>query len=161
MPMKETVIRTLQELASSWGCGLSSNPAQTKFLFKSSEMPTRCLIYRGLQPARSWNQDEFGDSVIMRWDRFLGKVTRELDPYALLKDDYQYAPPFYGMCEVEGSVGLFLVDFLEVPWAATDQDISDMIAGRYAMGLYSEPVTGVVLQFNSIESVFWMYSQDA
>lgn len=162
MPMKETVIRALQELASSWGCDLATNPAQTKFLFKSYEMPTRCLIYRGLQPARSWDRSDFEDSVIMRWERFLGKITEDLDPYALLKDDYQYAPPFYGICEVEGNTGLFLVDFLDIPWAASDQDISDMILGRYAMGLlYVEAVKGLVLQFNSFESVFWMYSKDA
>lgn len=160
MPMKDAVIRTLKEIASSWGCELTSNPAQTKFLFRSYDMPTRCLIYRGLQPARSWDRSDFEDSVIMRWERFLGKFTKDLDPYRLLNDDYQYAPPFYGMCEVEGDKGLFLVDIFHVPWTASDQEIFDMIAGRYAIGLYAEPIEGLVLQFNNFESVFWMYSKD-
>ena len=161
MPMKDAVVRTLQELASSWRCELTTNPAQTKFLFKSSQMPTRCLIYRSLQPAVSWDRNEFEDSVIMRWERFLGRVTEALDPYSLLTEDYRLAPPFYGMCEVEGRVGLFLVDFLRIPWTLSDQDIFDLIAGRYALGLYAEPIKGVVLQFSKFESVFWMYAKDA
>jgi hypothetical protein len=154
MAVKDAFVRTLREMASLWRCPLVASDSQTKFILQHPEMPTSCTVYAGLKPAKSWDREEFGDFVRMRWERFLGKITKELDPYSLLIDDYKFAPPFYAITEVEGVPGLFLVDYYHFPWTAEDSLVAHVIASRYAMGLTAEPISGVILQFNQFDSIF-------
>jgi hypothetical protein len=155
MAFPDTFISTLAELATQWGCPLVTNPAKTKFLFRSNEMPTRCIVFKdSMSPARSWERGEFGDTVMMRWERFLGKITESVDFEAILRDAYLYGPPFYGIAEVDGSPGLFMVDFQELSWALSDDQLAEELTARYGMGLLAEPIRGVELQFDAFNSLF-------
>jgi len=161
MAFPEAFIRTLSELAAQWGCPLVTNPTQTKFLFKSKEMPTRCVVFKdSMWPARSWQRQEFGDTVMMRWERFLGKISASVDFEAILREAYQYAPPFYGIADVNGAPGLFLVDFQELPLALSDAELADELKARYGMGLLAEPIDGVELEFDDFDSIFVFHAKD-
>jgi len=161
MAFQPTFISTLQALAAEWGCPVVTNPAQTKFLFKSAAMPTRCILFKdSMSPARSWARGEFGDTVMMRWERFLGKIRAPVDFEAVLREAYQYGPPFYGIADVEGTAGLFLVDFQELPWSLSDAELADELTARYGMGLLAEPIRGVELEFREFESVFVFHASD-
>src|SRR5712692_4837335 len=86
--------KTLQVISAgeAFHCRLAMNRNRTRFLFESYDKPTQCAVYTAFTTsAKSWSRTEFGDSVILRWERLLGRLTDGFDPKALLKEDYYWA----------------------------------------------------------------------
>ncbi len=140
--MSEEIFRgvfseTLQVIAAkTFNCRLAMNRNRTKFLFESHERPTLCSIYRAFgKPAASWERGQFGDSVILRWERLLGKIVDGFDGKALLREDYYWATPFYAIADIGAVEYLFMVDSYQLPWRFEPLDVMELITSRYGQGL--------------------------